>query len=152
MLMFLALADVDVDAVTGCVHPRPASVSILRHGCCDFLRYHRNVFICNASHCSLADDPSSGLLLAAWRSPDTIVKVGGCALLFFPLMILFAFLWTQTSLLRPNTLSRHSVECPRALNPATMSSEEIQYLLSQGRPSRSRYVSLDHFFLSILAR
>lgn len=102
-----------------------------------------------ASHCSLVYDPSSGLLLAAWRSPDTIVKVGGCALLFFPLMILFAFLWTQTSLLRTKTLSGHSVECPRALKPVTMtrSSEEIQYLLSQGRPSRSRYVPLDYLSL-----
>lgn len=45
--MVLNLVDVDVDAVAGCVHPRPASVSILRHGRFDFLRYYRYVFIFN---------------------------------------------------------------------------------------------------------
>lgn len=75
---------------------------------------------------------ASGLLLAAWPgcSPDIHSRelFGFCAATFFPLTICFIGLWTQpeTSLFRPNALSRYSSERPRARDsvPATQNVEE----------------------------
>ncbi|KAF9060663.1 hypothetical protein BDP27DRAFT_1236425 [Rhodocollybia butyracea] len=47
-----------------------------------------------------------GFLLATWRSPDKLVNTAGTLLFAFPMTMLFAFLWTQTTLLRRSGLAR----------------------------------------------